>query len=253
MHIFLFPRREQDYFDMKKKNSTEISHNHMLSLCKTLQNMMTQNKNSMYKRTLRKGRGLSSQEEQTLGIQILNGSDEAVNQLVVTNLAYAFSYAKSFDKGIIPFDDILTAAHLGMCEAARRFDAMRGFCFITYAKCWMHKEISLLLESRKKNTFSLDGYFDHEEGIYSLNDRISNEDALADVNAVITHVDTQKAVSLLQNLSSRENDILCRNFGLYDSEPETMEQIGASYGVTREAVRQMKNRALKKLYQQLVA
>lgn len=48
-------------------------------------------------------------------------------------------------------------------------------------------------------------------------------------------------------LSGRERDVLIRRFGLDDGEPDTLEEIGGSMGVTRERIRQIEGYALKKL------
>lgn len=51
----------------------------------------------------------------------------------------------------------------------------------------------------------------------------------------------------LEVLEEREYEILRRYFGLEDLEPMTLEEIGGYLGVTRERVRQLRNRALEKL------
>jgi RNA polymerase primary sigma factor len=51
----------------------------------------------------------------------------------------------------------------------------------------------------------------------------------------------------LGTLSAREADVIRRRFGLHDAEPETLEEIGVSMGVTRERVRQIESKALRKL------
>ncbi|MBR3979839.1 MAG: hypothetical protein IKJ98_01610 [Bacteroidales bacterium] len=45
--------------------------------------------------------------------------------------------------------------------------------------------------------------------------------------------------------------IIVRYFGLLNHEPETMESIGKSFNVSREAVRQAKEQALKKIRKQV--
>lgn len=50
------------------------------------------------------------------------------------------------------------------------------------------------------------------------------------------------------NLTSREREVIIRRFGLYDHEEETLEQVGTSLNVTRERIRQIEKKALKKLY-----
>ena len=51
--------------------------------------------------------------------------------------------------------------------------------------------------------------------------------------------------ALFHELGSREQDVLRRRFGLHGKQPETLEQIGKSYSVTRERVRQIENAAIK--------
>ena len=48
-------------------------------------------------------------------------------------------------------------------------------------------------------------------------------------------------------LDERETMIVRAYFGLGDSEPKTLEKIGHDLGVTRERIRQLRNRALDKL------
>jgi len=52
---------------------------------------------------------------------------------------------------------------------------------------------------------------------------------------------------LLQKVNPRERDILTRRFGLNNQRRQTLEQIGISYGLTRERVRQIEAAGLKKL------
>ena len=51
----------------------------------------------------------------------------------------------------------------------------------------------------------------------------------------------------LSDLEERERMILVLRFGLHGEEPKTLEEIGAYFGLTRERIRQMQNRALAKL------
>ncbi|WP_198169164.1 sigma-70 family RNA polymerase sigma factor [Herbidospora daliensis] len=55
----------------------------------------------------------------------------------------------------------------------------------------------------------------------------------------------------LASLSEKEADILRRRLGLNVDEPQTLEQIGRYYGVTRERIRQIEVKALKRIREQL--
>jgi len=53
--------------------------------------------------------------------------------------------------------------------------------------------------------------------------------------------------TLLANLAEKEKDVLTRRFGLSQPEKHTLEEIGQTYGITRERVRQIENLSIKKL------
>ena len=53
--------------------------------------------------------------------------------------------------------------------------------------------------------------------------------------------------SVLSTLTKREADVLRRRFGIETGEPQTLEEIGQSYGVTRERIRQIETKAMRKM------
>lgn len=48
-------------------------------------------------------------------------------------------------------------------------------------------------------------------------------------------------------LSPRDIKVMCMRYGFYDGEPKTLEEIGATFNVTRERIRQIENHALRRL------
>ena len=54
-------------------------------------------------------------------------------------------------------------------------------------------------------------------------------------------------MTVISGLSEREADIICRRFGLNGYSPETLDEIGKFFGITRERVRQIEAKAIRKL------
>ena len=52
---------------------------------------------------------------------------------------------------------------------------------------------------------------------------------------------------VLETLSPREKKVLMMRFGLEDSKPKTLEEVGREFKVTRERIRQIEKKALRKL------
>ena len=74
------------------------------------------------------------------------------------------------------------------------------------------------------------------------------EDSSIDVVEEIENTDmSERLHSLLDSLNEREREIICLRFGLYDNEPKTLQELGEQYGLTRERIRQIESRALRKL------
>lgn len=73
-------------------------------------------------------------------------------------------------------------------------------------------------------------------------------------DAVLEKVENETLREFVSNnLSSRERDILFRYYGIGGGEPETLEQLGQSFSVTKERVRQLRNAALLRLRNLLAA
>ena len=62
----------------------------------------------------------------------------------------------------------------------------------------------------------------------------------------------EKLDDALKAINSRDATILCKYYGYDDSEPMTLQQVGDEYGITRERVRQLVDRALHKLQEAML-
>jgi RNA polymerase primary sigma factor len=86
-----------------------------------------------------------------------------------------------------------------------------------------------------------------EEGETKFADFLEDHELLSPME-IAEHRSSQKAISrLLQELHPREEQVVRMRFGLGYDEASTLEEIGQTLGVTRERIRQIETKALKRL------
>jgi RNA polymerase primary sigma factor len=86
-----------------------------------------------------------------------------------------------------------------------------------------------------------------EEGDSHLGDFIADRAALSPAEAVINVNLKERTEHMLRTLSPREEKIIKMRFGLEDGSEHTLEEVGLEFAVTRERIRQIEARALRKL------
>ena len=86
-----------------------------------------------------------------------------------------------------------------------------------------------------------------EEEDSHLGDFIPDEDALSPADAAAMTFLKTKVNEVLSTLTPREAEVLRLRFGLKDGTPQTLEEVGKAFNVTRERIRQIEEKALRKL------
>jgi RNA polymerase primary sigma factor len=80
-----------------------------------------------------------------------------------------------------------------------------------------------------------------------LADFIQDEDALAPMDAAAREMLREQVQSALAGLTDREREVLELRYGLIDGKDHTLEEVGKHFEVTRERIRQIEAKALRKL------
>ncbi|MEY3019250.1 MAG: hypothetical protein RLZZ272_234 [Actinomycetota bacterium] len=86
-----------------------------------------------------------------------------------------------------------------------------------------------------------------EDGDATMGDMIADRGSIDPVATALEGDALSQIEQALSGLEDRERTILMLRFGLAGEEPKTLEEIGEHFGLTRERIRQMQNRALAKL------
>jgi RNA polymerase primary sigma factor len=97
-----------------------------------------------------------------------------------------------------------------------------------------------------KEPISLEAHVGEEEDS-SLGDFISDPNALTPHEFMLQEMVRQTLDEVLETLTDREEKVLRLRYGLFDGKNHTLEEVGREFGVTRERIRQIEAKALRKL------
>jgi RNA polymerase primary sigma factor len=86
-----------------------------------------------------------------------------------------------------------------------------------------------------------------EEDSSFLGDFIEDDKVIGPVDAAARQLLKEQVRTALSVLNDREREVLMMRFGLLDGQEHTLEEVGRFFGVTRERIRQIEAKALRKL------
>jgi len=86
-----------------------------------------------------------------------------------------------------------------------------------------------------------------EENNSELADTVADAQAVMPADAATAHSLQEQIVAALDELTERDKEVIRLRFGLDDGRPQTLEEVGKHFGVTRERIRQIESKTLAKL------
>jgi RNA polymerase sigma factor (sigma-70 family) len=170
------------------------------------------------------------------------GANEVKDQLINANMRLVASIAKRHMGHNDNIFELLSDGNMSLIRAVDKFDFGRGFKFSTYASWAIIKNFARSIpdEKHRRERFVTG----HEEVFDAAPDTRSDEHEIVATQERATH----SVNRLLEYLEPREREIIRMRAGLDDHHKGmTLEEIGQQFGITKERVRQLNARAMKKL------
>lgn len=254
---------------MKEKSSIPINQEEILS----------------YLKDIRKLTVMTPERERELSEKMLSPNtsirekEEIKKELLEGNLRFVITVSKQYQNQGLDFSDLVAEGNYGLMKAIENFDWSKKLRFISYAVWWVRQSILQSLNENARTirlpvnvvqelqkakkelenegvelpekfvslpyTVNLDSPL-NEDGD-TLMDVIINPNADAADTCMSTEVTLKdKLIEMLDVLDERERVIVEDYFGLSGS-TRTLEDIGNDFDLTKERVRQIKEKALRKL------
>jgi RNA polymerase primary sigma factor len=194
---------------------------------------------------------LSKKEEKKLWHSFRVQNDlSARERLINANLKFVPTVAKQFKGCGLPFADIIEEGNVGLIKAIDKFDPKKDNKVISYAIWWIRKCILEAIE--KKGVIEADNIDDLFVNINKDNetdDAFNKKTNLTNLNEDNDFTLDVKQIlnELFDGISEKEKNIISDYYGLNGDDPKTLDEIGEKLNITKERVRQINEKTLKKM------
>jgi len=184
---------------------------------------------------------LTPQQEVSLNKRIKEGDGQARKEMIQANLRLVVSIAKDYNNKGIYLEDLIEEGNLGLMEAVKRFDHLKGFRFSTYAKPWIKKFILSKFNENPKHV-SLAKLENNEE------DKQTEDNVKHDISKPISYfLENEQLQNGLNMLSDLEWNVLSFKKGLDSQEKHTLLETAQYFHITIGKVRQIIAETLEKI------
>ena len=238
-----------------------------------------------YLKDIRKLRVMTPERERELSERMLSGNvtemekKQIQQELLEGNLRFVITVSKQYQNQGLDLPDLIAEGNYGLMKAIDNFDWSKKLRFISYAVWWVRQSILQSLNENARTirlpvnvvqelhrakkemdsagvelpekfatlpyTINLDNPL-NEEGDTLLDVLVNPDAQLADAGLSTEGTLKEKLMDMLNVLDNRERVIIEDYFGL-SGNTRTLEDIGSDFSLTKERVRQIKEKALRKL------
>ena len=198
---------------------------------------------------------LTADEERRLSSRILRGDTRALNRLVEANLRLVVAIASEYQGQGLAIDDLVSEGNIGLMKAARKYDATRSLRFAGYASPHIRRQVEKALKAESTERRVERGAAGQTRSVDAPLGAKSNMSllaVLADGNApsadgrMYSAAAEQAVEHALTALKGREREVVTAYFGI-GRDNLTMAEIALDMGLRRERVRQIRDRAIRRM------
>jgi len=173
---------------------------------------------------------------------LLVQAGQVKNEIVQANLRLVVGIAKRHLQRHQDLFELISDGNMSLLRAVDKFDYTRGFKFSTYASWAIMKNFA---RSVPEQAHLREHYQTGREELLGITAAPDRPDEVESDQLVAVRRTVERMLSVLD---TRERTILRQRYGLDElGEPQTLEQIGQRFGVSKERVRQLEARAIRKL------
>ena len=224
-------------------------------------NDFTQTVQTYYK-DLKKYNPIPKEKELDLIKQAKKNNLLAKNTILSSNLKFVFDIAKKYKGKGVAMEDLIAEGNMGLVKALDKFDTSKDVKFISYAVWWVRQSMQEVIKKRQQQisieindeetTPSIKKCHLHDsedELILPNENMLSNED---DANSLeLNNAQSKILNKLLNKLNPRARYIIKSYYG-FDKDEMTLEEIGNELNLSRERVRQIKEKNLRILRSEIL-
>ena len=193
---------------------------------------------------------LTQKEEQFYLEKKQHGDAKARDILIEKNLRLVAHIAKKYESSKELQEDLISIGTIGLIKAVDSFKPDKSIRLATYASRCIENEILMHLRAIKKTNqeVSLNEVIgvDKDGSEIVLEDLLDNHDPDF-IDQIYNQDQMNELMHYFETLSSKEQDILIKRYGLYDSQKDTQNEIAKEYHISRSYVSRIEKKALVKL------
>ncbi len=193
---------------------------------------------------------LSKEEEEKYIKMLETDRKEAKTALIERNLRLVVYIAKKFENTNINIEDLISIGTIGLIKAINTFNPQKNIKLATYASRCIENEILMYL--RKNNSRRVEISIDEPLNVDWDGNELLLSDILGTDSDIVYHdieneVDKQLIGIALENLSSREKNIMELRFGVKSGKTRTQKEVADLLGISQSYISRLEKRIIQRM------